>query len=45
MLWIELGSVVLALVAVPTVAAFTKRPVRDLGSVSSHWVAAHRTDT
>ncbi len=44
MSWMGVGAVVLAAAVVVIVAAFMKRPVRDLGSVSSHWIAEHGAD-
>ena len=44
MSWMGVCAVLLAVTAVVIVAAFMKRPVSDLGSVSSHWIAEHGAD-
>jgi hypothetical protein len=44
MFWIGL-SITLFAAAVVLAIGFAKRPASDLGSVSAHWIAAHRGDT
>jgi hypothetical protein len=46
MLWIGTALTVVAGLVVLIVALFAKRApdVKDLGSVSAHWIAAHRVE-
>jgi len=46
MLWIGTALTLVAGVVVLMVVVFAKRPanVEDLGSVSAHWIAAHRVE-
>lgn len=43
MLWIGIGVTLLAITVLMMVVR-AKRPADDLGSVSAHWVAAHRVE-
>jgi len=43
MFWMGIG-VTLVAIAVLMMVVLAKRPVDELGSVSAHWVAAHRID-
>ena len=44
MLWIGIGVTLVAGIAVMTVI-LAKCPVDDLGAVSAHWIAQHRTES
>ena len=44
MIWMGLDTILVAGIIMAAVV-FSKRPVKDLGSLSDHWVSDHRIDS
>jgi hypothetical protein len=45
MLWMGIGVTSFVVLIITMLVVFGRRPKRDLGSVSAHWVMTHRVDS
>jgi hypothetical protein len=45
MLWMGIGVTSFVVLIIMMLVVFGRRPKRDLGSVSAHWVMTHRVDS